>query len=355
MVPRYPNCAKVCAMGETTPPLLHRRATIEDPDQIRAAVSGTTIEVDRLSKPVGPSHIEQAGSAAGWALDIGTLRCRLHAEGAFPKPSIGVMLVIDSAGTSFCRASLGDGMLVTIPGGAPIEFDVAPGFSYAGTQIPLDSWFAAQLFETGFVREGNAIEVRRLPAERLSAASRRVAHLAASLREAAGDPDRSAGAAGLIEDHIVRLASDAADLGGTPLLGYSGNLHGVASRARDFIYAHIEAPIRIADLCRAVGVSRRKLEYAFRTVHDVSPLEYIQALRLNMIHRTLLYGGVLGQSVTEIALRYGINHFGRFSASYRMLFGELPRETLSQARTARLDRGKRGGAKPLPPFGPSLK
>jgi AraC-like DNA-binding protein len=87
----------------------------------------------------------------------------------------------------------------------------------------------------------------------------------------------------------------------------------------------------------------------------VSPLEYIQALRLNMIHRTLLYGGMLGHSVTEVALRYGINHFGRFSASYRALFGELPRETLSQARTARLDRGKRGGAKPFPPFGPSLK
>jgi hypothetical protein len=72
MVGRYPNCAKVCPVGQTTHPLIHRRALVEDPDQFRAAVSGTTIEVDRLSKPVGPSHIEQVGSAAGWALDIGT-------------------------------------------------------------------------------------------------------------------------------------------------------------------------------------------------------------------------------------------------------------------------------------------
>jgi AraC family ethanolamine operon transcriptional activator len=341
MLRRYPNCAKVCVMGETPPPLLHRRATIEDPDQIRAAVSGTTIEVDRLSKPVGVSQIEQVGSPSGWALDIGTLRCRLHAEGAFPKASIGVMLVIRSEGTSFCGTEMDDGMLVTIPGGSPIEFSVGPGFSYAGTQIPRDSWFAAQLFETGFIREDSAIEARRLPKERLSDASQRVDQLASLLRKAAGDPARSAGAAVLIEDYVLRLAGEVADLDSVALHHYSGNLQRVAARARDWIYANIESSIRIADLCRSIGVSRRKLEYAFRAVHDVSPLEYIHALRLNMIHRTLLHGEALGLSVTEVALRYGINHFGRFSANYRALFGELPKETLLQARAAHQERGRR--------------
>jgi AraC-like DNA-binding protein len=340
MLRRYPNCAKVCAMGDTPAPLVHRRAAIEDPDQIRAAVSGTTIEVDRLSKPVGISHIEQVGSAAGWALDMGTLQCRLHAEGAFPRSSIGVMLVINSAGTSFCRTAMEDGTLVTIPGGSPIEFDVAPGFSYAGTQIPRDSWFAAQLFESGFIREDSAIEARRIPAERLSTASRHVARLSTALRKAAGDPDRSDGAAALIENHILRLAGEVADLHRASLPRYSGNLQRVAARARDWINANIDSTMQIPHICREIGVSRRKLEYAFRAVHDVSPLEYIQALRLNMIHRTLLHGDALGLSVTDVALRYGINHFGRFSANYRALFGELPKETLLRARRGRRSAGR---------------
>jgi AraC family ethanolamine operon transcriptional activator len=341
MLRRYPNCAKVCAMGDMPSPLLHRRAELQDPDQIRAAISGTTIEVDRLSKPVARSRIEQVGTPDGWVLDMGTLQCRLHAEGAFPKACVGVMLVTKSAGTSFCRTPMEDGMLVTIPGGSAIEFGVAPGFSYAGTQIPRESWVAAQLFETGFIREDSAIEFRRLPGEKLSVARRRVDRLAAALRRAAGDPGHASSAALLIEQHVAGLAGAVADLNAVSLARYSGNLERVAARARDWIHAHVESTFRIAQLCRGIGVSRRKLEYAFRSVHDVSPLEYIQALRLNMIHRTLQYGDALGLSVTEVALRYGINHFGRFSASYRALFGELPKETLLNARAARHDRAKR--------------
>jgi AraC-like DNA-binding protein len=325
----------------TNKTLLHLRAVIDDPDHLRAAVSGTTMQINRMTRPSAPSQIEQIRNDSGWAIDVGTLHCRLHAEGALPQACMGIMLVLVSAGTSFCRAPLADGMLVTIPGGLPMEFNIAPGFSYVGTQVPLTSWFAAQLFETGFLSDDRQNVVRRLSDERLSAARARFEGVTRELRRAAADPSLSGGSAALIQDHVVGLASDVADIAGESPSRYSGNLQRVAGRARDWIHAHIDGVIRIADLCSAVGANRRKLEYAFRSVHDMSPQEYIQALRLNLIHRALASGDTRGQSVTDVALRYGINHFGRLSANYRALFDELPRDTLAQARTQNREKRSR--------------
>uniref|UniRef100_UPI00372D679F helix-turn-helix domain-containing protein n=1 Tax=Alcaligenes faecalis TaxID=511 RepID=UPI00372D679F len=37
-------------------------------------------------------------------------------------------------------------------------------------------------------------------------------------------------------------------------------------------------------------------------------------------------------SVTEVALRFGFFHLGRFSAQYQQMFGERPATTLARAR-----------------------
>ena len=86
-------------------------------------------------------------------------------------------------------------------------------------------------------------------------------------------------------------------------------------------------------LCREVGVSRRQLEYAFRTVFDVGPREFIHLLRLNEIRRRLIKARRNGSTVTGIAFDCGITHLGRFAASYRSLFGESPKRTLLAARS----------------------
>jgi transcriptional regulator GlxA family with amidase domain len=75
-------------------------------------------------------------------------------------------------------------------------------------------------------------------------------------------------------------------------------------------------------------VSRRELEYAFRTVFDESPRAYLQSLRLNAIRRALRSTRTC-EPVTRIAFDHGVTHLGRFSAQYRRLFGELPSETLT--------------------------
>jgi AraC family ethanolamine operon transcriptional activator len=63
----------------------------------------------------------------------------------------------------------------------------------------------------------------------------------------------------------------------------------------------------------------------------MSPVTYLRALRLNGVRRELKRGG--DEAVADRAARWGFWHQSRFAADYKHLFGELPSETLRQARS----------------------
>ena len=85
----------------------------------------------------------------------------------------------------------------------------------------------------------------------------------------------------------------------------------------------------MADVAEAAGVSVRTLQAGFHEHLDNSPTSYIRDLRLDRAHADLLEGDpYAGPQVTDVALRWGFSHFGRFAALYRRRFGERPSETL---------------------------
>ena len=86
--------------------------------------------------------------------------------------------------------------------------------------------------------------------------------------------------------------------------------------------------VQVPDLCLALRVSRRELDYAFRSVFDQSPRDYLETMRLNAIRRALLRGDADRDTVIRIAYAHGVSHMGRFAANYGRLFGEKPGETL---------------------------
>ena len=87
----------------------------------------------------------------------------------------------------------------------------------------------------------------------------------------------------------------------------------------------------------ALRVSRRELEYAFRTVLDLSPHEFFHNLRLNAVRRALLRRDP-GDTILRILLDHGLTHPGRFATDYRTMFGEQPSETLRGKRHERAQR-----------------
>ncbi len=101
-------------------------------------------------------------------------------------------------------------------------------------------------------------------------------------------------------------------------------------RARDYFHANVRQPFSVRELGAATGCSERVLQYLFRDVYGMSPQQWFRAIKLNEVRRELRAGIPQGTRVTEVAIRYGFMHLGRFSAEYRRLFGEAPSQTLGR-------------------------
>lgn len=100
--------------------------------------------------------------------------------------------------------------------------------------------------------------------------------------------------------------------------------------AEGFIEAHLDQPITLDDVASAAGISPRGLQLAFRDHRGTTPLSFWREARLARAHADLLAAGP-GDRVTDIALRWGFTHFGRFSELYRQRYGLCPRDTLRAA------------------------
>jgi AraC family ethanolamine operon transcriptional activator len=101
-----------------------------------------------------------------------------------------------------------------------------------------------------------------------------------------------------------------------------------ARRAESFLRANLDRPVSIAELCLETGVPKRTLMLGFSDSFGLPPLAFHKRLRLNAARRDLAGSGPGETTVTDVALRRGFDHFGRFSVDYRQMFGESPIATL---------------------------
>lgn len=99
--------------------------------------------------------------------------------------------------------------------------------------------------------------------------------------------------------------------------------------ATDYLQECRHEPLRLADVASHCGVSVRSLTDAFRREHGVSPMKYLQEVRLQAARR-LLTGRQPGMTVARAATDNGFTALGRFAAVYRARFGESPSDTLSR-------------------------
>lgn len=85
-------------------------------------------------------------------------------------------------------------------------------------------------------------------------------------------------------------------------------------------------------LCRAVGVSERRLQYAFQRILKVSPSTYMLYRALQGAHVSLLDAASETTRVADIARAHGFAHLGRFATYYKAMYSELPSATLHRRR-----------------------
>jgi transcriptional regulator GlxA family with amidase domain len=86
--------------------------------------------------------------------------------------------------------------------------------------------------------------------------------------------------------------------------------------------------LQVTDLAAIAGTGVRSLQEAFRRHVGMSPMEYLQQVRLGLVRDALLRAYPQQTTVADVAYRWGFSHLGRFAQAYRVQFGVLPSETL---------------------------
>ncbi len=117
----------------------------------------------------------------------------------------------------------------------------------------------------------------------------------------------------------------------------------VVARAEAYVQAHPGTPVPVSRLCHVLGVSERGLRNAFYGVCGMGPKRRMLALRLQSVHHALSHACAAPTTVTHVATKYGFYELGRFAATYKLAFGEVPSATLygtarRSARAARPDK-----------------
>jgi AraC-like DNA-binding protein len=109
----------------------------------------------------------------------------------------------------------------------------------------------------------------------------------------------------------------------------------IVKQAEDYALAHLGDRLHVTNLCEATRVSERSLEYAFKEIMGMTPVAYLNRVRLHRVRQALLAATAKSTTVSAEALNVGFWHFGDFSRAYRECFGELPSETLRRTPTDR--------------------
>jgi AraC family transcriptional regulator, ethanolamine operon transcriptional activator len=95
-----------------------------------------------------------------------------------------------------------------------------------------------------------------------------------------------------------------------------------------FVDEHDSECLSVDQLAAAAGVSERTLRDAFQDYFGLAPVGYLNKRTLHRFRSALKSADPSRATVTEIATQLGVWQFGRLARDYRMLFGELPSETL---------------------------
>jgi AraC-like DNA-binding protein len=103
----------------------------------------------------------------------------------------------------------------------------------------------------------------------------------------------------------------------------------IMGRFEDLLRASPERPPSVADVCAALGVADRTLRMCCEAYLGMGPRLYMRLRNMHLARRVLRQADPGSMRISEVAHRFGFD-LGRFAASYRDQFGELPSVTVQR-------------------------
>lgn len=255
--------------------------------------------------------------------------------------SAGVYSAVQPEGQLFaCRVATDDGWVRS----GRTELGTADPWATDGAQVEAH-WeesadVSAFIFDRAHAQEiaraitGDELLTLRLtsPTPRSRVAARHWNRTFEHLLSAAGQMDDDP----LLESSLMRHAlvttlssfhSTFLNAAATPEVRASGA--STVRRAVAFIDENAHTPITVDDVAKAVHLSSRGLQYAFRRALDTTPAAYLRRVRLDGAHRDLRNARP-DAAVGDIARHWGFGNTSRFGELYRQTYGRSPREALER-------------------------
>ena len=104
----------------------------------------------------------------------------------------------------------------------------------------------------------------------------------------------------------------------------------IMRRFHRFTEERIGEPLYLSEVCREIGASARTMNACCHEHLGIGAKHYLLLHRMHMARRALRRSARADTTVTEVAMRYGFWHLGRFAGEYKALFGESPFATLTR-------------------------
>lgn len=134
----------------------------------------------------------------------------------------------------------------------------------------------------------------------------------------------------------------------TRVLRTSRTQHRIVRLLDERLRAAPQQALRLTETCAALGLSRRRVDAAFRATFAMGLRHYTRLRCLTMAHNALRSGRSDPASLKEFAASFGFRDEGYFMREYRHLFGKTPSLTLSQAEEQVTDAERGAGGVPVP-------
>jgi AraC-like DNA-binding protein len=161
---------------------------------------------------------------------------------------------------------------------------------------------------------------------RLSKLHASVMRQASSAPEALADPGVRRVLRGGIEHAVALCLNEAAPIRTSVAHGHHRM---IVRRLEETAALAPRRPLELGEVCAAIGVPERTLRASCQEQLGMGPNRYLWLRRMNLAHRALRRADPARTSVTAVATDHGFWELGRFSVSYRKLFGRPPSVTLN--------------------------
>lgn len=102
---------------------------------------------------------------------------------------------------------------------------------------------------------------------------------------------------------------------------------------KSFLLNSLKKNISVSEVSREFLISEKTFQNSFKSLYGMTPKYFIQMLKLNRVHEDLQHFNSQTINISQIAMKWGFKHFGRFSQSYKEVFGVLPSETIKIGST----------------------